>query len=232
MSGQIRVLVVSAHNLFRECLTSAIAATDSSFLVSSVESPVRVFEVSSQPDVIILDSYPPNGISVAHTTEIAQQLPQKRILIIGQLTNEADIVDYLQAGAADYRLSDNESIEELCAAIHRVLRGKVSISPERGSALFARLQELSRQGERLSGHDTTSLSTRELQILCLIEKGRSNKEIATQFHLSLHTVKNHVHHILAKLDVHNRREAVHLAQMRGWIKTGSSLTTSSRLTDD
>lgn len=75
---------------------------------------------------------------------------------------------------------------------------------------------------RLSLIDTLALTDREMEILRLVDEGRSNKQIAKALHISLHTVKNHVHRILEKLQVSNRREAVHLAYTNGWLRVGTN----------
>ena len=71
---------------------------------------------------------------------------------------------------------------------------------------------------RIKSIDTLILTDREMEILRLLDEGKSNKQIAKLLHISLHTVKNHVHRILEKLQVTNRREAVHLAYSNGWLK--------------
>jgi len=221
MSVQVRVLIVTEHHLFRECLAAALVAADSSFEVSLADgldlAGSKVAE--GHPDVLIVDLHPLSRLTSAETKQLAQQFPGTPILVVGQPQQEEEIVAYLEAGAADYRISQDESIDSLCDAIHRVLRGEVSHSPERARALFSRLQELARRKANLEDIDTSFLTRRELQILRLVDEGKSNKQIAAELYLSLHTVKNHVHRILEKLNVKNRREAAHLADTQGWLKT-------------
>ncbi|MHC4399723.1 MAG: response regulator transcription factor [Planctomycetota bacterium] len=219
MLGESRLLIVTEHHLFRECLAAALVAADSSFVVGfadGYESARRQVE-AAPPDAIIIDLHPPNGFSTLETRQLAQ-LTSAPILIVGQPKREQDIVAYLEAGAADYRISQNESVDDLRLAIRGALRGELACSAERISALIARLQELARYKSRLEDLDTSSLTRRELQVLRLVDEGRSNKQIAAELHLSLHTVKNHVHRILEKLNVRNRRQAVHYAYSEGWLK--------------
>ena len=220
--GVGRLFVVSEHLLFGECLAAALSAFDSRFDVKSVHKCDEINVSSSDiPLVIIVDLHSSPGFRPAKTRQLAQNLPNAHIVVIGRPQNEEDVVAYLEAGAADYRLSNADSVEDLCVSLHQVLQRRVTFAPERARALFARLQELSRQQFCQRDLDASHLTCRELQILGLVDKGKSNKQIANELHVSLHTVKNHVHHILEKLNARNRREVVHLAHGRGWLKTSS-----------
>ncbi len=125
----------------------------------------------------------------------------------------------MEAGARGYlRLS--ASIAELLESIARLLAGEVVFSPELAPAMFSRLAELTTERRRRRRLEALLLTSRELGILRLLAEDLSNKEIAQQQSLSVHTIKNHVHHILKKLGVRKRSEAVRMALERSWIEGG------------
>ena len=223
---KLRVLIISEQNLFGECLALALSEADPNLDVSWGRNCDEIVGlIPSQgdqlPTMIVVDLQAP-GFTPSQTSRLAQEYPDFHIVVVGQPESEEEIVAYLEGGAADY-LSTADSINDLRAALRQVLQGRIALSPERGRALFARLQELSRRQMYSGNWNDLSLTRRELQILDLVDKGKSNKQIAKELHLSLHTIKNHVHRILGKLGVANRREAAHLAHSRGWFKSSSHL---------
>jgi DNA-binding NarL/FixJ family response regulator len=156
--------------------------------------------------------------SPSETRNFTRRFSGTTVFIVGRCRHEEDAIAYLEAGAADFRMADSESLEQFCDVIDRALRGEIRHGPERTRAIFARLQHLAAEVSRIKVMDTMVLTDREMEILKFVDEGQSNKQIAKALHISLHTVKNHVHRILEKLEVSNRREAVHLAYTNGWLK--------------
>ncbi|MEQ1824617.1 MAG: response regulator transcription factor [Pirellula sp.] len=140
------------------------------------------------------------------------------VLVVGRLEQENLATAYLEAGAADFRIADSESLSQFCETINRAIRGETNYGPERTREIFARLQQLSKEVSRINSMEDLVLTNREMEILQYVDEGKSNKQIACSLHISLHTVKNHIHRILEKLHVCNRREAVRLAYTSGWLK--------------
>lgn len=204
-----KILVLSNNNLFRQCLASALQAADSTLLVTCKATE---FSQNGTPqDLIVLDLCPDQVAALEKLAQVVRGFPTTAILALGMPSSESEVLGFLEVGATEY-VSKEESLDELRNAISRALRGDTRCPPELARAAFDRLRELSRQRsqpDRLSG---AMLTRRERQILDLISTGLSNKEIAKELHLSLHTVKNHVHRILEKLEVKNRYEAVQFLQ--------------------
>ena len=127
------------------------------------------------------------------------------------------MLEFIEAGANGYVLKDS-SFAEMLRTIKAVHQGQTPCSPRITASVFARISELSQARHRRERLPQVRLTPREKEILRLIAARLSNKEIAQQLDIALHTVKNHVHHILEKLQVHYRREAIRCAYENGILK--------------
>lgn len=212
-----KVLLVTEQSLLGECLVNALQQYDV-HLVDTIdwqpeyEQTRRDFYHAA---VIHVDAQ--QSLTAEQTKEIVGMLGDTRVIVFGKSKQEVEIVNYLEAGAFDYRITESESVHGFCQAIDDAVSGEYSFGPERIRAIFERLQRLAAEVKRIHEIDTSILTTRELEILKKIEAGMTNSEIAESLFLSLHTVKNHVHNMLTKMNCKNRREAVHLAHTNGWI---------------
>ena len=217
---EAQLLLVTNHDLFRECLANGLTARTPDLAVHSAATVQRGYELceSREYTLAVFDADPPDPFSPAMIREFKQRHTATEVILVGRCRNEDEVIEFLEAGASDFRVTDSESLDEFCDAIQSTLRGEVTHQPERTRALFARLRKLSAEVSRIKAIDTMLLTDREMEILELLDEGQSNKQIAQALHISLHTVKNHVHRILEKLQVNNRREAVHLAYNNGWLK--------------
>lgn len=132
--------------------------------------------------------------------------PQAAVIILGVQDRADAVLGLIEAGASGYLLK-TACFAEVLAVIRSIHAGQTRTTPRMLSAIFNRIHELSR--DRLDRPDARleSLSTREREVLRLLASGRLNKEIAQQLRIAVHTVKNHVHHILQKLQVDGRRRA-------------------------
>jgi DNA-binding NarL/FixJ family response regulator len=167
-----------------------------------------------QPDVAILDIGMPllNGIEA--TRQIVRRAPNIRVLILSMHTDEAYIVQALQAGARGYLLKESADVD-LVHAVTAVSSDKSFFSPSVATVVLDDyVRHLTEKGvvDRYE-----SLSEREREVLQLVAEGRSNKEVADLLCLSPATVETHRAHILQKLDVHNTAELVLYAVRRGVI---------------
>ena len=157
----------------------------------------------SCPDVLLVAWDLPDGGTARWTREVARDFGEVKILIFGTPDNQQSILACLEAGARDYLTADS-TLAQLEHKIARVSRGQTDWPAELVFTMSARLADLARASALGRG----VLTERELEVLRLIDAGLSNKEIAARLKRSLHTVKNHVHHILEKLEVHSRHQAV------------------------
>ena len=211
---------MTSQSLLGECLITALPQ----FRIS-VSGDLQADTIANKTEysTIILHLDQKHQFSPAEIKELVEAVGETRIIVFGKSIPESDVVNFLEAGAFDYRITESESISGFGKAIEDAVNGACSYGPERTRAIFERLQRLSAEVKRIKEIDTSVLTNRELEILRKIESGCTNQEIAEAFCLSLHTVKNHVHNMLSKLNCKNRREAVHLAHSNGWLKVKSAV---------
>jgi DNA-binding NarL/FixJ family response regulator len=148
------------------------------------------------------------------TQTLRQDLPEVKVIILGMCDLTDEIMAFIEAGAAGYVLKE-ASFENLVEIIQSVHRGESFSSPRVTASLFSRIAEL--VGERIP-RSSIKLTPREVEIINKIADGLSNKEIAQQLSIETQTVKNHIHNILDKLQLHNRLEAVQYARERKLLK--------------
>lgn len=138
-----------------------------------------------------------------------------KVIVVGVPNREEDILACIESeGAAGY-LSVDSALSDLMDNIKAVMNGETLCSPRIASLAFDRVSELTRRIENNHAGDRTRLTRREAEIVSLIDAGLSNKEIAVRLSIEVSTVKNHVHNILDKLQLHNRYSAVKQIKEQG-----------------
>ena len=193
-----RVLIVSDVRLYREGLAAALAATGRVEL-AGVEAPGDFSLRLSDVDVVLLDADQLKSRTSLSWIELAST----KIVAFAVSEIEDDIDACARSGVASFVGKDG-SAEDILSAIEGIWRGELPCPSRVAALLFRRLTVLLRSQPRMGGSELTD---RELQVMSLLDRGCSNKEIARQLGIGLSTVKNHVHNILEKLHVHRRGEA-------------------------
>jgi DNA-binding NarL/FixJ family response regulator len=215
----IRVLLVDDQALFREGLETLLSVHKDIQVVGQACNGREAVEVAAQvhPDVVLMDVRMPVLDGVRATRLLKEAQPQCRVIVLTTFDDDEYIFDALRTGAAGYLLKDVAS-GRLVEAIRATARGESILEPSVAAkviAEFTRVSSLvpSAQMEQL----VEPLSERELEILALIARGSSNKEIAGQLFIAEGTVKNHVTHILGKLGVRDRTQAALKARELGLL---------------
>ena len=205
-NGQIRLLVADDHALILEGLASTIARQPDMAVVATARTGREAVTLWKQhrPDVTLLDLRMPELSGVGATREIRDGDVAARIIVHTTFDTDEDIYQAVRAGAKAYLLKD-APLEELLSCIRNVHAGSTCIPP----ALAAKL------ASRMSGE---GLTAREIDVLKLLARGRSNKEIGSELFVSETTVKSHVRNIFTKLNVLSRTEAIAAASRRGLIR--------------
>ncbi len=209
----MRVLVIDDHALFRVGLSELLERRGINVVATANGCTEGLNQAAAlRPDVVLLDLRMPDvsGLEILQRLKsLNQQLP---IAILTTSRDEQDIIVALQQGAQGYLLKDMEP-DELVTALHRVTRGETVVAPELASILARVVQGNNNGGSIMETEDHTidDLTPRELEILCLVAEGQSNKVIARNLGISDGTVKLHVKAILRKLNVHSRVAAAVLA---------------------
>jgi two-component system NarL family response regulator len=201
----IRILIVDDHFVVRMGLSAVIGTQSDMCVVGEAVNGRQAVELFRQhkPDVTLMDLRLPEINGVEAIVEIRREFPEARVIVLTTYDGDEDIYRALQAGARGYLLKDMLR-EGLLDAIRAVHAGGRRIPAEVASRLAERMTR-------------TELTSRELEVLGLIVKGRSNKEIAAELRVAEGTVKIHVNNILSKLGVGDRTQAATFALQRGII---------------
>jgi two-component system NarL family response regulator len=159
------------------------------------------------PDVVLLDVRMPRMDGIEAARRIRELLPSTKVLMLTVSDEEDDLYEAVKAGANGYLLKE-VSVEDVADAIHAVVQGQSLISPSMASKLLREFNALARQAAEREQLPAPVLTARELEVLRLVARGMSNKDVADHLFISENTVKNHVRNILEKLHLHSRMEAV------------------------
>jgi len=206
----ISVFIAAEIRLYREGLALAL---QHGWDLDIVDTAVEPFELGSalttRPhSVLLLDVANTDGL--AKLAQVLAAHPNLRVVALGVTESTSEILKCAEAGASGYVTRD-DSIAELVTTIKSIARGELACPPQVAAALMRRVAVLAAQRRQKSVTDR--LSRREIEVVTLIDRGLSNKQIAAQLFITLATVKNHVHNILAKLEVNRRSEAA------AWIRS-------------
>jgi two-component system, NarL family, nitrate/nitrite response regulator NarL len=201
----IRVLVVGGVRLYREGIAQMLSGQDGLTVVGVWSDPGDIADggVGPSPDVVLVDLTTPEGQGAIH--EVRRLVPDVPIVALGVTDMEGDVLACAEAGLAGY-VTREQSVEDLVAVVESAARGELRCSPRIAASLFRRLSALA--GEPSAVRER--LTVREREVLRLIGQDLSNKEIARRLGIEVATVKNHVHNLLEKLNVHRRAEAARL----------------------
>lgn len=215
----INVIIFSDIRIYCEGL-SRILSTIQSIEVVSAENTLE--DASSKienlnPDVVLLDMTMGSSSAIAH--KICRLFPDVKVVALAVSENEQEVFEYAQAGIAGY-VARESSIDELIETVICASKGEFRCSPRIAACIFHKVQHSSHaEIERYSScsnvdshNPVAALTRREQQITCLMAEGFSNKQISNTLFIEVSTVKNHVHNILVKLNVHSRSQVANVMQ--------------------
>jgi len=206
----MRILIISAIRLYRDGLAFVLARGGNLEVVGAFASIEHALDQpgndARQPDVVLLDTADSNAL--ADMRLVSTEFPGTKVVALGVARDDRDVIACAEAGVAGYVFRDG-SIEELLATVESSARGELRCTPELAATLLRRVANLAHHGDVASA---SNITRREREILHLIDRGLSNKQIAAQLFIEIATVKNHIHNILEKLGVRTRAEAA--AKMR------------------
>jgi DNA-binding NarL/FixJ family response regulator len=214
MSEPVRVLVVDDQALVREGLMTLLdAAADIKPIAAAADGEEAVaLAARHRPDVVLMDLRMPKLNGVEATRQILAQRPETEIVVLTTHADEASILDALRAGARGY-LTKDAGISEISRAVHAAANHQALLDPVVQSRLVAAASGAARPAPPSSLPD--ELTPREGEVLALIARGLSNREIAETLVVSEPTVKTHINHVFAKIGARDRAQAVHYAYTHG-----------------
>jgi len=202
----IRLLLVGENRLLR--MAGVLANQPGITVVGRAAGPEEALARIQNCTMILASARMSRDGALDLTRAVARDYPWVKILVISWNETKADILRYLEARAAGY-VHAELGVEEMVGAIRAVHRGEALVSPEIAAALMTRLTQLASLARvtRDWPNDAADLTCREQEVLHLIRQDFSNRQIADHLRLEVGTVKNHVHNILAKLNVNSRQDA-------------------------
>jgi len=203
----IRVLLADPHALFRRGVRLVLEDEADIEVVGEAGDGLDAVEriVELTPDLVLMDVGMPGVSGIEATRRVRAAVPSVKVAILTVSEQDEDLFAAVRAGATGYLLKE-VSIEELPEAVRAVARGHSLISPSMASRLLTEFNVLSRRVEEQRGN-VPRLSDRELEVLRLVARGLSNRDIAAELVIAENTVKNHVRNILEKLQLRSRMEA-------------------------
>jgi len=205
----IRILVVDQTHLLCNMLVDALTDEPDMHCVGSVTSLEEALALVPNCDVILVSARLPRNGALLLTRHIRDQHPTLRVLVLGLTETRQEILRYVEAGASGYVLG-GDSVDDLLMRIRAAYNGAALISPTIAAVVISRLAQLAQRSNKYDVppiNPCAELTRREREVLALLEQGLSNLEIAERLVVETGTVKNHVHHILKKLNMTSRRDA-------------------------
>lgn len=203
----VKILIVDDHPVVLSGLRAMLSEQADFEVIGEAQHGVAALTIIAQtpPDVVLMDLRMPVMDGVKTTAAVREQYPQVKVIILTTYDGDRDILPAIQAGAAGYLLKDAPR-EELLRAIRAAARGESVLDP----AVAARVMNQIRAPQE-------GLSAREVEVLRMVARGATNREIGQMLHISEATVKTHLIHIFSKLNVSDRTAAVTAAQERGLL---------------
>ncbi len=212
---RIRVMVVDDHPMWRDGVARDLVEAGLDVVATAATGTEALTRAAAvRPRVVVLDLQipEPNGVEV--TARLVKDDPTVRVLILSASGEQQDVLEAVKAGATGY-LVKSASRAELVAAVGRVAGGDTVFTPGLAGLVLGEYRRLSDAPSSSSDPDTPRLTERETEVLRLVAKGLSYKQIAERLFLSHRTVQNHVQNTLRKLQLHNRVQLVRYAIEQG-----------------
>lgn len=205
----IRIVIADDHKVVRQGLHLFLHVDPELVIVGEATNGSEALALARElrPDVVLMDVLMPGMDGIAATRAIRHELPETEVLALTSVVEDASVIEIMRAGAIGYLLKNVDS-EELCKAIHAAAVGRVQLAPEVAALLLREFRNMAH---------SEPLTAREREVLCLLGRGQSNREIASALHLKEETVKTHVSKILSKIGAQSRTQAAIYALRSGLL---------------
>ena len=212
---KIRVLLIEDNRLLREGISEMLNDEEDIKTVSASSSD-DAFEKAKklEPHVVLLDLGLRSQNSLKVVELIKKQYPRAEVVVTDLIPAHADVVEFVRAGVSGFILKD-ATLDDFLHTIRSVVKGAKILPPPMTGSLFSQIVEHAIQSGKVGRLiKSVRMTMREHEVIDLIAQGRSNKEIARELNIAVHTVKSHLHNILDKLALHTRLELASFAHTK------------------
>ncbi|MGY0060355.1 response regulator [Streptomyces sp. LZ34] len=212
----LRVLIADDHAVVRQGLRMILSLDDDIKVVGETTNGREAVRLARElcPDVVLMDLLMPVMDGISATAEIRQDLPEVEVVALTSALDDTMVMGAVRAGAIGFLLKNAEA-DELRSAVKGAAAGRIQVSPDATSRLMGQVRAPS---------GPEQLTEREAEVLTMLARGKSNKEIARDLRIGQQTVKTYVSHILTKLGVHSRTQAAVYAVQSGLVPAGELTT--------
>ncbi len=214
--GPTRILLVDDHVLFRKGMSRLIDSQPDLDVVAEAEDGIQAVQYARRfkPDLILMDIHMPDCDGHEATRLIVNDWPEAQIVMLTVSDDDQDLFTAIRNGAIGYLVKKIEP-EELFSRLRGIVYGEAPISRVMAGRILREFARVDAEGP--PPNSTRSLTPREREVLQLVTKGMTNKEIGAQLHIAENTVKNHLRNILEKLHLQNRAQAAAYAVREGLV---------------
>ncbi len=217
---KIRLLLIEDNRLLRDgILTILKPQKDIVIIAASGDGKNTILKIHElKPNVVLLDLGLRSQNSL-HVVEIVKkEFPQAKIIVMDLAPVQADILQYVKAGANGFILKD-ATLNDFLITIRSVAEGSTVLPPLLVDSLFTQIVEHAVRDGKSKLKEAVRMTKREREVIALLSEGMSNKEIGQRIHVSTYTVKSHVHNIMEKLALHTRLEIANYSYTDETLKT-------------
>lgn len=217
-----RILLADDHALFREGLAGIISAQPDMDVIGEASDGLEAVVMAQElkPDLVLMDVQMPTLDGIEAARQIRENLPLTTIVMLTVRDDDEKLFAALKNGAQGYLLKDIHS-KEMLAMLRSALRGEAALSPRMAGRVLGEFRRISTDHPAppwTDDQEPVELTRRELETLTIAARGASDKEIADEMCISVHTVKSHIRSVLAKLHVNSRRDAARVAKTKGLLQ--------------
>lgn len=218
--ARIKVLIVDDHQVVRQGLRTFLDLNDDILVIGEASDGLTAVELAERlvPDVVLMDLVMPRLDGIVATRRIKALTPGIKIIALTSFTDDEKVFPAIQAGASSYLLKD-VTPQALAEAIRAVHRGEARLHPE---VMRKLMEQVARQPQAGQAEAVPDLTQREREVIRLIARGKSNREIAQALVISEKTAKGHVSNILGKLGLEDRTQLAIYALKNGLADAGES----------
>ena len=203
--AKIRILIIEDNRVLRDGITAMLNGQPDMHVVTTIGSGNNVLEKAgaTKPHVILLDVGLKSINELSVVESVRKNLPDAKVIGMGLVPTQADVVEFVSAGASGFILK-SASVKEFLGTIRSIAQGAKVLPPSLTDSLFTHVVALALAKKKGKPASIVRMTKREREIIALIADGLSNKEIAQRLNIATHTVKSHVHNVMEKLALHTR----------------------------